>query len=185
MVVNKFVFVHVPKTAGGSFSNMLHGAYSSIIRDLPSCSKCENYDVIYGQFTYYKYLYLNRPQITFVRDPVEMTISGFYFLKHGIKNIRHYAEAYANCLCYYIGSPHYFDFIGIQEQFDSSVERFEAWAGVKLSKVPRRNVTEKGVVTTEDREYIRRLNKRDYELYNTIVGTTTTEEEKKLLGIKL
>jgi len=169
MGISKFIFVHVPKTAGGSFSNMLHGVYDSITRDTGR-SLDKDYDVIYGNFTYDKYLYLCRPQITFVRDPVEMTISGFYFLRHGIENIREYAEVNANCLCKYIRSPKLFDFIGIQEQFDESVERFEKWSGVKLSPVPKRNVTKKDTVSPEDREYIRQLNQKDYELYNTITG---------------
>ena len=168
-MISKFIFVHIPKTAGGSFSNMLHGVYDSIIRDTGQPLR-KDYDVIYGNFTYKKYLYLYRPMITFVRDPVEITISGFYFLRHGIENIREYAEVSANSLCRHIGCPELFDFIGIQERFDESVERFEKWAGVKLSPVPRRNVTTKGIVSTKDREYIRQLNQKDYELYNKIMA---------------
>jgi len=108
----KFIFIHIPKTAGTSFKeNILKPLYKnkfyydkfiglstkkraySLKNNLILYNwetfvfpdNYENYDVIGGHFTFDKYKHLNLPIITFLRDPVERMISHYYFYREASK----------------------------------------------------------------------------------------------------
>lgn len=86
------LYMHIPKTAGSTFSQILSELYQSAARPcyfdqpeeiLKELAKDENNTIqcIYGHFLYGLHLHLPRPAtyITFLRDPVERVISLYYF----------------------------------------------------------------------------------------------------------
>lgn len=87
----KLIFVHVPKTAGMTFNNILQQLYKDKFirleedeylcgRDIkPKIVYYNSYDLISGHFNVDKYDHADR--ITFVRDPVERVISHYYYIK--------------------------------------------------------------------------------------------------------
>ncbi len=108
MSLHKFIFIHVPKTAGTSFrENILKPLYRdkfyydktmtldkkekvhNIKNDLILYNwgipvfpeNYKSYDVIGGHFSFDKYAHLNLSMITFLRDPIERLISHYHFYK--------------------------------------------------------------------------------------------------------
>jgi len=98
----ELVSIHIPKTAGTSFRNVLKGVYGkkSVIRfDIRSGGKkieveqkqlkgsklADNIRVIHGHFRYRDLVELveideSIPVVTWMRDPVERVISNYYYL---------------------------------------------------------------------------------------------------------
>lgn len=194
----KLVFVHIPKTAGTSFHNILSKNYGkdniiwdehNSIRPLFTNPKSyDMFDIIYGHFTIEKYNYLNRPKITIMRDPVERVISEYYYLlkiiKHGNENdlvvsshidkfrsICDWAEFRPNLQYTFMKDTSNFDWIGVVEYFSLSLKFFESWSKTKLmikNTYIRKNEN-KLEVSPKHREYIRQFNKLDYELYDEVL----------------
>ncbi len=96
----KLVSLHIPKTAGTSFRNILKEVYGEehVVRfDIKRHVSIENepfkgrklkpeIEVIHGHFPYYKLIELidlpeGVPVITWLRDPVERVISNYYYLE--------------------------------------------------------------------------------------------------------
>jgi len=131
-------------------------------------------DLIYGHFKLQKYEHLNRPFVTFLRDPVNRLISQYYYQLHllGDMDIQTYAEIYANHMTFILGSDlKKLEFIGIQEFFDESVNKFLNHFNLpKILRMEKRRVGKKVIVQKSIRKYIARLNKEDYELYNEAVN---------------
>ena len=90
------IFVHIPKTAGGTLNSLIHRFYPKerIYRyewgeearlkfeALPVEAKNE-LDAIYGHLYFGIHSHLKRPYfyVTFLRDPIERLISAYYFIK--------------------------------------------------------------------------------------------------------
>ena len=96
----KLVSLHIPKTAGTSFRNILKEVYGEehVVRfDITRYISVENEEftgsklkpgiqVIHGHFPYYKLIELVElpegvPVITWLRDPVERVISNYFYLE--------------------------------------------------------------------------------------------------------
>jgi len=209
MKKDKFIFVHIPKTAGTSFFHMVEETYGKNKCKRDRTMDAEIYstrrlkkvasekrhkglstaNIIHGHFDCGRYKHLNRPQITFVRNPVDRLISEYFFLTKNSKgksladkSIREYAKARANVMMdHCIKDINNFEFIGVQEYFDESLTKFEEWAGIKLvGAVPWLNLnkdknrqnpkTRWEYLTEADKKYIRAINYKDCELYYKILN---------------
>jgi hypothetical protein len=189
---NKFIFVHVPKTAGTSFIKTLDQKYGDFTcRDYGGKSSkknhidrrgFENCDIIYGHFKSDKYKHLNRPQISIIREPTERVISEYFFKKYKTKNIIDYLMRkkevsrpkiiYDNVIHEYIQDINRFKFIGLTERFDETIQRFNKILGINLPKTSfhsKRNPNKKRV-SKEERQFIKNFCKKDYEIYNAVLN---------------
>ncbi len=205
-MIDKFIFVHIYKTAGTSFWQILrdhcrkrvtadfHDVLWYLFTDV---SQYEEFDIIYGHFTIEKYAHLNRPQITIMREPVERLISEYFWVKNmykdgnfkersitlhphpeekepGFRNICDYVECRPNVQYHCMKDLSNFDWIGVTEYFNESMQSFFEWFGTKMpdniNKVHRRKNLQKGIVTNKQREYIKKFNLLDYELYTDVLN---------------
>lgn len=97
--IRKLVSIHIPRTGGTTFRNLLfywygilnvyhdetHKSYIPNTKVGPIPSNIHMFDVIHGHFPYKKYEYLKLPMITWVRHPVDILISQFHVLsKHNV-----------------------------------------------------------------------------------------------------
>lgn len=99
----KFISMHIPRTGGTTFKNVLfilygmcnvyhditfkgHGAAiqqpDANYDDVPSNLYIEHTDIIHGHFVYDKYKHLEWPIITWVRDPAKQVLSIFNVLSN-------------------------------------------------------------------------------------------------------
>lgn len=147
------------------------------IIDLNITEKVEidkNVDVIFGHFRHFKYDYLKWPYGTFLRDPIERIISAYFYYRMLFKDdigIRDFAEIFPNHMSYVIGDDlTKFEFVGITEKFDESLDRFCKLFNIhwkkRVTQRQRDNTINKQKVSLKDRDYIRSLNEKDYILYN-------------------
>ena len=83
-----FVFIHIPKTGGQTVVELLDNHFDHrkifpgyLYRDLDGCRKktFKNLDLIRGHFFYSQLCHLHGKKITFVREPVERTLSEHRF----------------------------------------------------------------------------------------------------------
>jgi hypothetical protein len=190
---DKFVFVHVPKTAGTTFIKLLDKIYkgrtardykdqkgnkNNYIRKKP-WNKC---NIIYGHFSSNKYKHLKRPQISFVRDPIERVISEYFYKANEAKNIRDYIKnkrifaasevKNINVINSYIIDIDRFKFIGLTERFDESLDRLEKIFDVKFPRyvIKSKENKKKKRISTKDREFIKKVCNKDYKIYNAVLA---------------
>lgn len=169
----EFTFVHIPRTGGTTFGRILETHFDGVIHDdgdPKNPTRFEDYPIIWGHFVADKYKHLNRPLISFLRDPVERAISDYYFFHYAFPglNVREHAKKRCNRLTKYIKDINDFAFIGIQEHYEQSLSRFEQWSGKTISRdyVSCQVNRDKKPVSVADREYIRELHESDYRIYN-------------------
>ena len=93
-MIDKFISIHIPKTAGSSFWEIIrNNCHKDAVMDghnvfwylFTDTLQYEKYAIIHGHFTVEKYSYLNRPQITIMREPIERVISEYFWLKETVK----------------------------------------------------------------------------------------------------
>jgi hypothetical protein len=214
----KFVFIHVPRTAGTTFKKML--------RDLGYKSKGDNAELhnlrmvvnkgakkiqpftytkdietlrnkklIQGHTLLAKYYPLLKDThkfITWLRDPVERTISQYDWWRwRGPRggdigghlrivasekriSVVQLSERMRNIFTLMLGNDlSVFDFIGIQEHFDDSLQRFADTFGFEIPEYEDWNVKGKNYkpkkpikVTEAMRKRMMSHHKKDYKLYN-------------------
>ena len=210
-----FISVHVPKTAGTTFLKLISSVYgknfksdyldimnlnSTILHgDKPSNiipNNIHKYKVIMGHFRASKYLYLKRPYIAWVRNPVDRAISHFYFWKSLWKKGRKrnwdpklsklfeskwsvidFSQMFSNQMCYFLDCDlKKFKFIGISENFDSELLRFKKIFGVEINSPKKRlNVNpNKKEVNKKIRKDIAKYHKKDIELYQRALEISNT-----------
>jgi hypothetical protein len=189
---DKFIFVHVPKTAGTTFIRILDKLYiGNTGRDYKNkCGKKTNYvedvgvdncKIIYGHFSSEKYLYLNRKQISIIRDPVERIISEYFYKSNNAKNIIDYVinkEFFAvsevrslNVIYDYIKDINRFSFIGLTERFEDTLNQFEKLLNVKIHRnfESRKINKNKGIINKFTKQELKRILHKDYEIYNAVI----------------
>jgi len=192
MTYPKFVFVHLPKTGGSTFAKMLKRTYKHRMKidtnpGPPKLPNYEQYHVICGtHIPWHKYDHM--PLITFVRDPIERVISHYFFFKGHDPNtggwrrrkvnqenltVGEFSAIVPNMMTYFAGSdPGRYEFIGVLERWDESVQKFQKLYGINLPvvekvKVNRRN---KEPVSAEDRTKIAVYQQEDIKLYERIIN---------------
>ena len=189
---DKFIFVHVPKTAGTTFIKILNVIYAGkTCRDYKDnrgnksnyigTMGIDNCDIIYGHFTADKYKHMNRPQIAFVRDPVERLISEYFYKPCDAKDILEYVDnkdrfavqevKSVNLLYDYILDISYFDLILITEQFEKSLVLFEKWSGIEIPKsyIHSKVNKEKEILGEDIRKQLKKKLEKDYEVYYRVL----------------
>jgi len=139
----------------------------------------ENYDVIFGHFKGDKYVHLNRPMFSFIRHPVDRIISHYYFsnrlnilLKRGLSLID-FAKIHQNYTTYVLGDISKYEYIGIVEDFNKSLEKMCDILGVdcpnniKPERVSRMYTPDQ--ISKDVRKEIENMNLKDMELYNKVI----------------
>lgn len=202
----KLISVHVPKTAGTTFLKILSSLYgrkfksdyldimnlNSVILhgDKPSNNVLNNakkYSVIMGHFRASKYLFLDRPYIAWVRDPIDRAISHYYFWKKLWKKERKrnwdnklselfesgwtvvdFSKMFSNQMSYFLDcNIKHFKFIGISEEFNEELSRFDNIFGFNI-KIPKKRLNvnkEKEKISNDVRKKIAKYHDKDIELY--------------------
>ena len=148
-MINKFVCVHILKTAGTTLrENLLLPEYKEKclidmsfkvgkrnranyinFEDQPYPDDYKNYDVIFGHFKADKYVHLNRSMFSFVRHPVDRIISQHYHLnrmnvyKGRGPSLIEYSEQWSNHMTYVLGDISKYEYIGVVEDFDNSLKK--------------------------------------------------------------
>lgn len=149
------------------------------------------YKVIMGHFRASKYLHLKHPYVAWVRDPVDRAISHYYFWKKLWKKERKrnwdpklselfekgwsvidFSKMFSDQMSYFLDcNIKHFKFIGISENFDQELSRFEKIFGIKVKHIKKKfNVNaRKEKVNKKIRKEIEKYHKKDFELYRKAV----------------
>jgi len=198
----KFLSIHNPKTAGTTFLVMLRNLYENKFHLHTGKVKpagYRDYYVIHGHFDINFYSELERPVICFVRHPVERVISHYYYWLQqpdrfnsecmkmmnnnwSLLDFVKYSNK-MNVMSQYIGpNLDRFAFIGIFEDFENSVMRFEELFEIKLPRIePRRITMNKPEVSQEIRDIILEKNQDDMRIFEHAVTNHAEWLESKLL----
>lgn len=154
-------------------------------RDYPSQTVGKDpVKVLGGHFIYDKYKDRKGSFITFLRNPIDRVISHYLHYKSLSEprfrnlpekvwfgkremNIEEFACITPNLMTFHTGGNlEVFDFIGILEQFDSSISRFNKRFGLNLTYTTKRVVGHfKEEITKKQRDMIKEINMLDMELY--------------------
>lgn len=176
-------------------NNLKNGKYFYDFNNMSFPDKnMRKYSLIEGHFlsTKYKDFHDEYDFVTFLRDPVERLISHFNIIpsrQDRLKiDIRKFADIYKNFHKALIGDLSQYTFIGITEMFNYSVNQFyekfdipsEKRLNIRKRSKIRINNHKRGV-SKSDRDYIRKINAEDYEIYNSVKKSL---EESKLKNIK-
>ena len=211
----KFIFCHVERCAGRTCTHsVLKKIYKkneinlSSADELHICNslmfgtpkkffwmdkdRIDKLTVIGGHFLASKFLYLKRPYVTFLRDPVNRTISNYYVWKRSSKrvfkpgckkpgkmnreimhmlkdglDIVEFSRLFANHMSYMIDIDlKHFKFIGITENFDQDIYKFGRMFNVTIPKrIPRIHVQQYEDPGKKIRAEIAKNMKEDYQLY--------------------
>jgi len=195
----KFVFVHIPRTAGTTFKRML--------RDIGFAGKADNTELlnidgnrefsrkmsgklIQGHFPVRKYLDMKGYKyITILRDPVDRLVSQYYWYKmRGIrgncivsKDVRRricsgdmdllsFAKLMSGLYRKMLGSNmNLYSWIGIQEKFNESLREFENTFGIRIPKRIK-NWNITEKKKIEGRARIAKILSDDYKIYNEVLS---------------
>jgi len=150
----------------------------------------EQYDVVRGTFPYQRFHYLVEKHgwklITWIRDPIERVISHYnQFMFREWKrprielvriienmNIVEFSKWMGNFNTRFTGKdPSIFDFIGVVEEWDKSINIFNRQFDYNLQFVEKLNVAkwEKESVSPSVREELKQHHLKDYEFYEKVV----------------
>jgi len=206
--------IHVPKNAGTSFRLVIDRLYGSEVwynygaifsRDSARPGLIpEGTRIIHGHFLADAFddLLPSRRYITWVRHPVERLVSNYHhflrspdmrdtccrLLHENNLDLRQFADLdwMQNEACRYLANKPIedFEFVGVSEQFDASIELFCSMFGVgPVEECPCVNVnpgraTERYTLPEEDFAYILERNQADMAWYNRAVSRLATETRR-------
>jgi len=217
----KFIYIHIPKTGGTTFRKMvidrLYGVkhfrenldryninysswhrdyYNEIIDYTPRYrrkNRLFQFNVISGHFRASKYLFLDYPIITWLRNPTDRLISHYYNWLNKYNNIKHYddvnklvwyeyfkngmdivefSKAFGNHMSFFFNIDFdKFKFIGILEKYYKSLKLFGKLFNLKIIEYNVvLNSLKYPIVSNDIRKQIAKNQKRDFELYNNAFG---------------
>ena len=197
--MKQIISIHVPKSGGTTFIGILQSIYGDKFRidrrDIPHMGGFRGayikgeHDCIHGHFQKKKYESWNYDFITWVRHPVERMISQYYKQRtqragrrdeHQVKlktdklSLIEFAELKQNEMTeVYFNNckPSDFAFIGILEKFNSSLDRFEKYLGVKIKRdFEIKNQTKhKEVISPNKKKQIEEIMSKDMKFYNAVL----------------
>lgn len=196
--MNKFVFIHTPRTAGGTVNHILRkrfpndvavlidsfvgektdkiGVYFPKDHSLPyieSIEEVRHFPIITGHIPYYKVKHLGRPFITWLRHPIERVISHYNAVlsrkEYKYDNIIDFAIKTKNLMTYFTGGDiNRFEFIGITENFDRDIHKMFDF---ELGQYEKIHVTPIKIdVDSEIRNLIMDINEKDMLLYERVAS---------------
>lgn len=149
-----------------------------------------NYDVIHGHFYRDKYDFMacEKRYITFLRDPVSRTLSNYFYIKRNLDRAHPDAlivnklgfslEEYVqhpdcrNLQSQYLQSETLdeFEFVGITEDYDFSIDRLNSLLGIELETATAENVNEQAAadyaIAPDTLSLIQNCNLDDLRLYD-------------------
>ena len=193
MTKDKITYIHIPRTGGGSFIQLLNDWYSPDFYKYPGTNyapRKRKAKHIAGHFQFhirFKETFL----CTFVRDPIEWTISLWHYynmLTQTRPNRKHFktpidlmnwkdksnkiTKKNHNVQSAYLGlsTPEDFDFIGITDQYEDSIKLFQRIAPLSKIRVwnnHRINAAPRNNIEIKQEwiEQIKERNQQDIELY--------------------
>lgn len=197
--MDKYVVVHVKQTGGRTLIDiwkrkfreqhvLVEGNHNPTIgfyKPLRTTRKPNKYIIIQGHFSIARYTHLNRPTITFLRNPLSRFLSNWMRSSRKRKaghpdpiyrawlekdfSIYDWMQIQANCytLTYFPGKhPEDIDFVGFVEEYETSIRRLSNFMGTELPEIiikgkgPKKPELNKRLLTE-----FNRLNKLDIEFY--------------------
>ena len=193
--MNRFVSVHIPKSAGTTWLKILAGIYGDRFchdnRDVPHDGAfhyppmVERYHVIHGHFRAEKYRHLGWPVVTWLRHPIDRIVSQYEFqrtrpakrrdvhttcLVRARLSLVEFAQLKANAMTevYLRGlAPEDLAFVGFQDRFDADLRRFGAQAGVAIPASYRSYKVRwrRADIRRVDLQAVARIMRRDIQFY--------------------
>lgn len=219
----KIIWVHIERTGGGTFNHfVLQKIYrrkdmkltnkdefhicNSLMFGTPTkffgvtkkstVKDFDNFKLIGGHMKASKYLFLKRPYITWLRDPVNRTISNYYAWKRVAKaalnpktkkpgktnreilillrdglDVVDFSKIFKNYMSYLMDIDlKNFRFIGITENYDKDLIRFGRIFNVKIPSYRQKvHLLKYPPFSNDILKKIAKNMKRDYELYNKVL----------------
>jgi hypothetical protein len=187
--------VHIPKTAGTSFAKVLETLYGKRLQKLyePSFDPITNRVLcVHGHFlpAHFFHRYQKARAITWLRNPTDRVISHYRFYKRQPQpddpvwqqiheqglSLLEFARLplMTNRQSFFLEDLAFddYDFIGITEQFDRSVQLFAKIFRLSIRSKPihLNTAPESCAVASSVRTEIARLNEADWELYRRALG---------------
>jgi len=198
-----FIFVHIYRTGGTTLRYNLIDRYEDIFfydtsyrlefkrnrifklektNTIFEDQDYQDYQIIMGHFTYKKYLHLNRPLVTLLRDPLNRFISNYSNSRIAIKmGFEEFCKRSSNIYIHFTGGDiENFEYIGLTEKYNKSMKHmrklfgYDFKARVNIEDSTQLNKSKrKKKLNKEQIEYFKELNKDDYKFYNEVLKRNT------------
>jgi len=183
--------MHIPKTAGHTFNSFLEKAFNKNIYYHYDDNRCENYsvDVIHGHFIADTYKIKGAKKITWLRNPVYQYLSIFahcidkfkmpynYTIKDLDKFMVMNEADFRNTTTKYFNGCDDFDFIGVVEDYNTSLKRLcklidKPKYPVELRNTNKNKKYRKFLAQNINKIYneVKKYNNKDTELYEQVTG---------------
>lgn len=193
-MIERFIFLHIMKTAGTSLAKELKRIYGSKyyldptfrtdrdeigIFQIKKSTKIypkinyDNYKVLHGHITYEKYKHLGWPVFTFLKEPVARVVDHYssatnFARRNGRKQlpIEVFCKKSSNLMTNMTdGDLDNFFFVGIVEKYQESIDRLSEFIGYKI-RFKKYNMTKKLLPFSEKQiNIIKKYNQEDIKLY--------------------
>ena len=180
-----FFFIHIAKTAGGSFRRIIDDIYKDDCYRLagrgPGLETADKNKLLMakvgsGHVAYSGIRHLGYDFITIVREPYQRFLSHYFYEKkngllNGVSPID-FIEMHKNYQYNQLGGNlDNFSFIGIFEFYPEIIERFKLWADIRNSSYRVRHINQSGKVelSSEIKNRFKDKNEKDYQLYRNAV----------------
>jgi hypothetical protein len=185
------VFFDYGDEVGSTWPSSIKKRQLSLAHSIQNQTKTQlDFDVIHGHFYRDKYDFLGpeRRYITFLRDPISRTLSNYFYLKRNLDranpdalivnklgfSLREYIQHpdCRNLQSQYLKTTTLdeFEFVGITEEYNSSINRLNSALGLQLKTTDAENVNEKAAndydITPDILNLIKNCNSDDLRLYD-------------------
>ncbi len=186
----KRVFFDYGDEVGSTWPSSIKKRQQSLVNAQQNKNSTQlNFDVIHGHFYRDKYDFLDQRKryITFLRDPVSRTLSNYFYLKRNLErqnpdalivnklgfSLKEYIQHpdCRNLQSQYLKTNTLteFEFVGITEEYKSSIDKLNATLGIDLTTSDAENVNDKAAedydVTPDTFNLIQKCNLEDLRLY--------------------